>query len=99
MPRSCPLGPVQRHHLLGVGMQQPGQSGAVAAGAVDRPHPLTMLLVRQFQQLLVADRGGRYVAWVTTAPVAAATTAAVSGVLVGVDPDDESTSSARMAMR
>ena len=39
------LGPIQLHHLLGVGVQEPGQAGAVAAGALDRPHPLARLLV------------------------------------------------------
>jgi hypothetical protein len=54
------LGPVQLHHLLLVGMQEPGQAGAIATGALDRPHPPTVLSVGEPQQLLVADRGGRH---------------------------------------
>jgi hypothetical protein len=49
-----PLGPVQLHHLLGVNGQEPGQPSAVAASALDRPHPLPMMLVGELQQLLVA---------------------------------------------
>jgi hypothetical protein len=55
---SCSLGPVQLHHLLGVALQEPGQAGAVAAGAFNRPHTLTLMLASQLQQLPVAGRGG-----------------------------------------
>jgi hypothetical protein len=39
------LGPVQLQHLLGVGGQEPGQAGAIAAGALDRPHPPAVVSV------------------------------------------------------
>jgi hypothetical protein len=72
-----PLGPVQRNNLLIVSMQEPGQPGAVATGARNRPHPLAWLLARQLQQLLVASwAAGTVTCWIT-APVAATTTAAV----------------------
>jgi hypothetical protein len=80
-----PLGPVQLHRLLSVGLQEAGQAGAVAAGALDRPHPPTVVLVGQPQQLLVTGRVAVTVAWASTAPVAAATTAAV-GVSCGCRP-------------
>jgi hypothetical protein len=72
-----PLGPVQLHHLLGVGVQEAGQAGTVAAGAFDRPHPLALMAASRLQQLLVAGRGRRNVTCSRTAPVAAFTTAAV----------------------
>jgi hypothetical protein len=50
----CPLGSVQLDHLLRVGCQEPGQAGAIATGALDRPHPPTVVLIGQPQQLLVA---------------------------------------------
>jgi hypothetical protein len=55
-----PFGPVQLHHLLSVALQEAGQAGAVAAGALDRPHPLTVVSVGQPQQLLVASWGRRH---------------------------------------
>jgi hypothetical protein len=72
-----PLGPVQLHDLLVIGAQEPGQPGAVAAGALDRPDPLPMVLVGQVQELLVAGRVAGTATWVIIAPVVAATTAAV----------------------
>jgi hypothetical protein len=44
-----PLGPVQLDNVFLVGGQEPGQAGAVAAGAFDRPHPLTLMLAGQLQ--------------------------------------------------
>jgi hypothetical protein len=48
MATGGPLGPVQLHHLLGVNGQEPGQPSAGAASALDRPHPLPMMLVGDF---------------------------------------------------
>jgi hypothetical protein len=31
---SGPLGPVEFHHLLGMGLQEPAQAGAIATGAL-----------------------------------------------------------------
>jgi hypothetical protein len=39
-----PLGPVQLDHLLGVAMEEAGQAGAIAAGALNRRDPLAWLL-------------------------------------------------------
>jgi hypothetical protein len=58
MAAGGPLGPIQFHHLLGVSGQRPGQPGTVAAGAFDRPHPLTVVLIGQLQELPVAVGGG-----------------------------------------
>ena len=52
-----PLGPIQLHNLFLVGMQEPGQPGAVAASALDRPHPLPRVLVGELQELPVAGWG------------------------------------------
>jgi hypothetical protein len=41
-----PAWPVQlHHHLLALSLQEPGQAGAIAAGALDRPHPPTVVSV------------------------------------------------------
>jgi hypothetical protein len=58
MAAGSPLGPVQLHNLFLVGMKEPGQAGTVAAGAFDRPHPLTVVLIGQLQELPVAVGGG-----------------------------------------
>jgi hypothetical protein len=84
-----PLGPVQLHHLLGVGSQEPGQAGAVAAGALDRPHPLAWLLAGQLQQLLVASWGGWHGHLGDHRTGSGDDGGGGVGVLVGVDPDDE----------
>jgi hypothetical protein len=43
-----------------MGVQKPGQPGAVAAGALDRPDPLAMVLAGDLEELLEAGRrGGR----------------------------------------
>jgi hypothetical protein len=89
MAAGGPLGPVQLHHPLGVGMEEPGQPGAVAAGALDRPHPLTMVLVGQLQQLAVAGRGGRHGCLGDHGTGGRGYDCGGVGVLVGVDPDDE----------
>jgi hypothetical protein len=94
-----PLGPVQLHHLFVVGGQEPGQPGAVATGALDRPDPPTILSVGEPQQLLVAGWGGGTVTCSITAPVAATTTAAVWVCLWVSTPMTTSTSSASMALR
>jgi len=71
------LGPVPLHHLFLVGSQKSSQASAVTAGALDRPDPLAWVAACHLEQLLVAGWVVGTVAWVTTAPVAAATTAAV----------------------
>ena len=49
MAAGSPLGPVQLHNVFLVGLQEPGQAGAVAAGALDRPHPLAVVLVGELE--------------------------------------------------
>jgi hypothetical protein len=44
--------------LFLVGMKESGQAGAIAAGALDRPHPLAVVLVGELEELLVAVGGG-----------------------------------------
>ena len=83
------LGPVQLHHLLGVGMQESGQASTVAAGAFDRPHALARLLVGQCQQLAVAGRGGRHRCLSEHRPGGGGNDRGGVGVLVSVDPNDE----------
>jgi hypothetical protein len=77
VPSGRPLGSVQLHNLLLVGDEEPGQPGAVAADALDRPHPPTVVAVGEPQQLPIAGRGAGTVTCSSTAPVAVATTAAV----------------------
>jgi hypothetical protein len=84
-----PLGSVQFHHLLSVGMQEPGQAGAVATGAFDRPHPPTVVSVGELQQLPVAGRGGRHGHLLEHGAANCLNDRGGVGVLVGVDPDDE----------
>jgi hypothetical protein len=93
-----PLGPVQLHHLLGVGLQEPGQPGAVAAGALDRPHPPTVLAVGE-PQLPVAGWGGRHGRLLNDCAGGGGHDRGGVGLLVGVDPMTSSTRSASMAMR
>jgi hypothetical protein len=85
----CSLGPVQLNDLLMVSMQEPGQPGAVAAGALDRPDPLAWLLGGQGQQLLVAGRRGRHRRLVDHRTGGRGHDGEGVGVLVGVDPDDD----------
>ena len=49
MAAGSPRGPIQLHNLFLVGSQEPGQPGAVAAGALDRPHPLAVVLVGELE--------------------------------------------------
>jgi hypothetical protein len=84
-----PLGPVQLHHLLGVGVQEAGQAGAVAAGTLNRPHASTWLLAGQLQQLLVAGWGGRHARLGERRASDGGHDRGGVGLLVGVDPDDE----------
>jgi hypothetical protein len=84
---SDPLGPVQLHHLLGVGLQEPGQAGAVAAGALDRPDPPTIPLVGQLQQLLAAGRGRGHRCLGHHCPGGGGHDRGGAGLFVGVDPD------------
>jgi hypothetical protein len=83
------LGPVQLHDPLGLTMEEPGQPSAVPAGALDRPHPLTMVLVDQLQQPAVARRGGRHGCLSDHGTGRRGYNRGGVGVLVGVDPDDE----------
>ena len=85
----CSLGPVQLNNLLIVGMKEPGQPGAVATGALDRPDPLAWLLGGQGQQLLVAGRRGRHRRLVDHRTGGRGHDGEGVGVLVGVDPDDD----------
>jgi hypothetical protein len=84
-----PLGPVQLHHLLGVSLKKPGQPGAVATGALDRPHPLAWLASRHLEQLLVAGWGGWHGHLLEHRTGRGDDHGGGVGVLVGVDPDDE----------
>jgi len=93
-----PLGPVQFHHLLGVGLQQAVQAGAVAAGALDRPDALAWLLVGQLQQLSVAGRGGRHGRLLNDCSGGGGHDRGGVGVLVGVDPMTTSMRSASMCI-
>jgi len=72
-----------------VGSQEAGQAGAVAAGAFDRPHPLTVVSVGEPEQLLVAGRGGRHGHLLEHGAANCLNDRGGVGVLVGVDPDDE----------
>jgi hypothetical protein len=87
MASGGPLGPVQLDHPLGVGMKEPGQPGAVAAGALDRPDPLAWLSVGQRQQLLVAGRGGCRRGLIQHRAGGGGQDG--DGVGVGVEPDDD----------
>jgi hypothetical protein len=78
---------VQPYHLFGVGMQEPGQAGAVATGALNRPHPLAWLPARQLQQLLVASWGGWHGHLLEHRAGRGDDHGGGVGVLVGVDPD------------
>jgi hypothetical protein len=98
MAAGGPLGPVQFQHLLGVSGQGPGQPGAVAAGALDRPHPLTVVLAGQLQELPVAVGVAGTVRLARAWPVAAATTAAVWVCLWVSTPMTTSTESALPAV-
>jgi hypothetical protein len=89
MTASGPLGPVQLHHLLSVGLQEPGQAGPIATGALDRPHPPTVLSVGEPPQLLVASRGCRHGHLLNERPGGRGHDGGGVGVFVGVDPDDE----------
>jgi len=72
-----------------VGSQEAGQAGAVAAGAFDRPHPLTVVSVGEPEQLLVAGRGGRHGCLLEHRTGGRGHDRGGVGVFVGVDPDDE----------
>ena len=82
-----PLGSVQLHHPLGLGMEEAGQAGAVATGAFDRPHPPTVVSVGELQQLPVAGRGGRHGHLLEHGAANGLNDRGGVGVLVGVDPD------------
>ena len=92
------LGPVQLQHLLGMSLQEPGQASAIATGALDRPHPLALMLASQLQQLPVAGRGGRHGHLGEHGAANCLNDRGGVGVLVGVDPMTSSTVSASMAM-
>jgi hypothetical protein len=88
MAAGGPLGAVQLHHLLGVTMEESGQPGAVAAGALDRPHPPTVVSVGESEQLAVAGWGGRHGCLLEhRAGGRGDDHGGGVGVLVGVDPD------------
>jgi pimeloyl-ACP methyl ester carboxylesterase len=61
-------------------------AGAVATGALNRPHPLAWLAGRQLEQLLVASRGGWHSHLLHERR---GHDRGGVGVLVGVDPDDD----------
>ena len=84
-----PLGPVQLHHLLGVGVQEAGQTSTVAASAFDCPDPLTWLVGCHLEQLLVPGRGGRHRHLGDDRASGRSHDRGSVGVFVGVDPDDE----------
>ena len=89
MAAGGPLGPVQLHYLLGMSSQEPGQPSAIAAGALNRPHPLAWPLTRQLQQLLVASGSGGHGHLLEHRTGRSDDHRGGVGVLVGVDPDDE----------
>jgi hypothetical protein len=70
-------------------MQEPGQPGAVATGALNRPYPLAWLLASQLQQLLVASWGGWHGHLLDHRAGSSDDRGGGVSVLVGVDPDDE----------
>jgi hypothetical protein len=82
-----PLGPVQLQHLLAMGVQEASEAGAITASAFDRPHPLTVVLVGQSQQLLVAGRDGRHGRLGDDSAADCLNDRGGVGVVVGVDPD------------
>jgi hypothetical protein len=83
-----PAWPVQlHHHLLALSLQEPGQAGAIAAGALDRPHPPTVVSVGEPQQPPVAGRGGRHGQLVDHCAGGCLDDRGGVGVFVGVDPD------------
>jgi hypothetical protein len=86
---SGPPGPIQFYDLLGMCLQEPGQAGAIATGALDRPHSSTILSVSEPQQLPVAGRGCRHGRLVDHRAADRLDDRRGVGVLVGVDPDDE----------
>ena len=76
-------------------VEEPGQSGAVAASALDGPHSPTWLPLGQAKQLLVARWGGRHRRLVDGGAGGGSDD---RGGVVST-PMTTSTSSARMAMR
>ena len=82
-----PLGPIQFHHSFLVDVQEPGQAGAVAAGALDRPDPLAGLAGGQLQELLVAVGGGGHGQVGQGLAGGCGQDRGGVGVLVGVDTD------------
>ena len=98
MAAGGPLGPVQLQHLLGMSLQEPGQASAMATGALDRPHPLALLVASQPQQLPGAGRGGRHGHLGEHGAANCLNDRGGVGVVVGVDPMTSSTVSASMAM-
>jgi hypothetical protein len=93
-----PLGPVQLHHTLLVGGQEPGQAGAVAAGALDRPHPPPIVLVGQLQEPLVAVQAGGHGQGGHALAGTRDHNRRGVGVLVSVDADDDLDESASMCI-
>lgn len=79
--------------------QEPGQASAVAAGALDCPHPPTVLSAGEPEQLLVAGRGGRDGRLLEQRAGGGDHDRGGVGVLVGVDPMTSSTRSASITMR
>jgi hypothetical protein len=96
---SGPLGPVQLHHPLSVAMEEPGQAGAVAAGALDRPDSFTLVAGHQLKQPLVAGWGGRHGQLLDHRAGGRDHDRRGVGVLVVSTPTTSSTRPASMAMR
>ena len=89
MAAGSPLGPVQLHNLFLVGMKEPGQASAIAAGAFDRPHPLAVVLVGELGELPVAGWGGWHGQVGQGLAGGCGHDRGGMGVLVGVDADDD----------
>ena len=83
------FGAVELDHDLLAALQVPGQPGAVAAGALDRPRPQRRVLVGELHQLGVAVGGGLDGDLVEHAAGAGVDRGRGVGVDVGVDADDD----------
>lgn len=83
------LGPVEFDHDLLAALQVARQTGAMAAGALDRPGPQDGVLVGELHQLGVPIRGGLDGDLVEHTAGPGVDDGCGMGVDVGVDADDD----------